>query len=258
VRQIRGSRTIRVASGENPVVGLIGLTVMGVGVWGLICATRLLFAAIGFAFTPPTWSNVPGLAVNILENAICGLMTALAIGIVMAWEKKPGSNLPHPELNAAFWGKVVLFASIGWAVGRVAGAAGTIDLPPAMSNSAYVLFSSDKVPLVMFIDGRLGGPGGTDFLSLAFLFLVLLIMIVMLAVLVGTMLHLALYGVAGMTKGGKAYVSKLISSRIEPNIEVDNDTHPVVVGMQRGFIVGVIIGTCEAVFTTWGAATLIR
>jgi hypothetical protein len=240
-----------------------------VGVWGLICATRLIFAAIGFALTPPTWNTVPGLAVNILENAICGLMAALAIGIILFWGRKPGKltesfvsalfngNLAKPDINAVFWGKVVLSGAVGWTVGRVAGGAGIVALPPTIASSGPVLFGSGKVPLVMFIGGGYGGPGGTDFLPLVFLFVVVFLMIVLLAAVAGTLLHLALYGVAGMTKGGvRAYVLALIKPRAEPGSEPDQSTHPVIVGMQRGFIVGVIVGAFDAAFTTWGAATL--
>jgi hypothetical protein len=62
-----------------------------------------------------------------------------------------------------------------------------------------------------------------------------------------------------MTKGGvKAYVLKLISPRADSTTESEKQTHPVVVGMQNGFVIGVIVGTLEAVFTTWGAVTLHR
>jgi hypothetical protein len=170
-RMIQSRGTQGVAGDQNPIAGIAGLAIMGVGVWVLICAARLILSAIEFAWTVPTWNSVPGLAVNIFENAICGLMAALAIGILQAWGRKPGhltelfvpalfhGGLAQPELNATFWGKVALSSSVGWIVGRVAGAAGMIALPPAMSSSASILFSNHSVPLVIFLGGGLGGPG---------------------------------------------------------------------------------------------------
>src|ERR1043166_744503 len=169
----------------NPFVGFLGLAGVVIGIWALVCAARLILAAISALLAPPDWITVPGLAANIFENAICGLFAGLAIGVLMAWGRKPGNlassflsalfnkNLAQPDLDALFWGRVVLSGVVGWIVGRTAGGVGIIALPSSWSLNAQTILHATNTPLGRFIGGDFGGPGGTDFFPLLFLFVVI-------------------------------------------------------------------------------------
>ena len=240
--QMRSRSTGPVGSDVDPVVGGLSLAAVCVGVWALVCAARLILAAISFALAPPDWITVRGLAANIFENAICGLFAGLAIGIFMAWGRKPGNlgssflsalfnkNLAQPDLDALFWGRVVLSGVVGWIVGRVAGSVGIIALPPSWSLNAQTVLHATNTPLALFIGGGMGGPGGTDFFPLVFLFIVIVLLIIVVALLASVLLHLLLWGVMGMSKGAvKAYVVELLMPRADENGEKPDKVAPVVV-----------------------------
>jgi hypothetical protein len=115
-----------------------------------------------------------------------------------------------------------------------------------------------NMPLVAFIGGGaggFGGSGGLGFWGTLFLFFVVLAMVIIIAVVVGVVLHVLLFGIVGMTKGGvEAYVSRLITRRIPSGrYSTEDKRQPIVIGIRRGFIVGLIMGLFETVFTTWGA-----
>lgn len=254
-----------VGADVNPIVGIAGFAAFGIGLWVLVCVARLVLAAISFAIAPPDWTTVPGLAANIIENAVCGLFAGLVIGGLLAWGRKPdklgesflsalfNKGLAGPDINALFWGRVVLSGVVGWTVGRVAGGVGMIALPPSLSGAAHTVLTASAAPIVLFVGGGLGGSGGTDFFSLLFLFLVLIALVIVVALIASALLHLALWGVMGMTKGAvKAYIVELLKPRIGEDGKPPDKIAPMIIAMERGFVVGVILGVCESVFTTWG------
>jgi hypothetical protein len=188
------------------------------------------------------------------ENAVVGSLGGLATGMAAVWRDEA-----CPRFGPVFWGAALSVGLTGFIVAAFAGAVGALGLPPDISASAHAIFSANAVPIMVFIGGGIQGAGGAGAFSLAFLFVVVLLMIVALALQVAIVLHLVYWLVATRSKGAPAaYFGDLIRTRAPAISQPAEKLRPIIVGMQRGLVVGALLGLAEAAFTTWGAALLVH
>jgi hypothetical protein len=227
---------------------------LGLIVWALACAGQLAAVALSILFSGRSVFAIPGLASNMVENAMFGGLGGLAIGMAAAWP-----DTGRRRLGGVFWGEALSVGLTGLIVAAFAGAVGALALPPDISTAAHAIFNANTVPIMVFIGGGIQGAGGAEGFSLAFLFVVVLLMIVALAIQVAIVLHLAYWVAATRSTGAPAaYFRDLIRTRWPAISQPAVRLRPILVGIQRGLVAGVLLGLAEATFTTWGAATLVH
>jgi hypothetical protein len=133
----------------------------------------------------------------------------------------------------------------------MSGAIGIISFPQFLSDSAGTYFQGDVFPLLTFLGGGFGGPGGDGFWSLLFLILVIILTAILTSLLAGVLLHTVVWALSGGAKAGaKALTMRALSdpSRQESGVE----RHPIVAGIARGALVGVLTGIVQSTFTVLG------
>jgi ABC-type multidrug transport system fused ATPase/permease subunit len=245
--------------GGNPITGLLSLGAFGIFIWGFVCAARIIFSAVSSVLDVISTGWIGDIANNIVLSAIGGALAGLAGVAMRSWPKKPGhttqsfisalfhKGLADPQLEEAFWFKTLLGGIIGAIVGGISGGGGTVNFPQFFSGSTATIIHNRGLAVIGFAGGGFGGPEGGGILSLLFLIVVVLIVAVVVALVAGFVIHLLLYGVAGATKGAtKAYILQILKDK------GPSDNHPIMDGLKRGFIVGMIVGVLQAGFTATG------
>jgi hypothetical protein len=231
------------------VVGAVG--VLSLVAWALICAGQLAAVALSILASDRSVFAVPGLASNVVENALCGGLGGFAVGAA-AWRAKG-----RRRFGALFWGEALSVALTGLLAAAFAGVVGALGLPPGVATSARALFSAGEVPIMVFLSGGMQGPGGAEILELAFLYVVVLLLVAVIAVQVAIAQHLAYWVVARRSKGPlAAFFGDLVRTRPAALGQPAEALQPVSVGLERGLALGLLLGLAEALFTTWGAALL--
>jgi hypothetical protein len=258
-----GTRSVGTStSGNNPISGIIGLAFTALSIWGLVCAARIIFATVSLLLKGLGGGLAATITVNIALSAVAGFFAAVGTEILRQNYRRASKygghfisslfqkRLGESMLDSVFWGRVVIGGCVGLAAGAVNGSMGILNFPQFLWGTAGRIIHESSYPIIAFVGGGFGGPGGTGFFSLAFLVLVIIISAVLAAFLIGFLLHLLMYGIAGMTKGAtKAYLTDILRDQ---SAGEGKDDHPVVAGMRRGFYIGLIVGIIESVFTVLG------
>lgn len=258
---------IGTSTGDNPVAGIVSLGVAGVSIWALVCAARMTISAVGFVLGALANGGPIGLGTNVLQSAVGGAFAGVAIIILRNWSRRHsapiepflsavfGKHLGGPAIDRVFLGRVVLGGFVGFLVGALHGGQGILSFPQFLFQTTADVLSQKTYPIMVLVGGGFGGPGGTGFWSLAFLILVIVVAAVLSGLVIALLVHLALAiatgTLTGSVKGGvKAYVVRLLDDRSDQAALAN--PHPIVSGMARGALVGLIVGVVEAAFTAWG------
>jgi hypothetical protein len=261
------------ASADTGFLGLVGGTisigVAVVSVWGLVCAARITLSGLSLLIDTLTNGGPADIVRALVLNGIGGVLGGVAVVVLRSWARKSGhlsqsfvsalfnKGLAAPRLDGIFLGRVLIGGIVGFLVGLANGAAGFISFPQFLSESGGTeVFHNTVYPIVTFLGGGFGGPGGTDFWALLFLLVVIVAAALLIGVLAGFLLHLVLAGVGGTIKGGtKAYVTKILTERTKG--EKIEESHPIRAGMTRGLFIGLIVGILESIFTILGVVRFV-
>jgi hypothetical protein len=264
-RQIKngGGNTPRRGTIFETIAKPIGLGVVVIGIWALVCAARVTFATISMVFEIFS-SNAPsGLLFNVILSGLSGVFAAAAIAVVRAWPRKPGKleesfvsalfNKGLVNSNGDFLKKAFVYGIIGFLAGGICGAGGMTNFPQFFSDSTAQIFrNASAFPILVFAGGGFGGPDGGGFLALLFLIFVILIISFILGLLAGLIVHLSIAAIAGsVTKGAvKGTITKMLEEKTAD--EENHDPHPFLSGLKRGAWTGLVAGIMQAAFTAWG------
>jgi hypothetical protein len=253
-------------SGDNPIMGALGLVVVGLSVWALVCAVGISYGGI----TLLLGDSIPGLGANIALGGIAGLVAGFSMLKGQNWwvterRASAAASQPTPVSQPAAYkpvtgsqptatkaslprialGKCLVGALIGLLVGAFCALFGCVSFLQDLFGTTADVFTVQQYPVVAFLGGGFGGPAPPPtFWSLLFLFVVLVAIAVLWGLLCGFVVHLLLYGFAGSTAGGlRGYVRSIIS----------DDDRPISTGLERGAFVGLGVGILQGIFTVIGA-----
>src|SRR6266404_1368628 len=268
--QSRGTGSMSTDTGFLGLVwGAISIGVAVVSVWGLVCAARITLSGLSLLIDTLTNGAPADVMKTLVLNGMGGVLGGVAIVVLRSWARKSGhlsqsfvsalfnKGLAAPALDGIFLGRVLIGGIVGFLVGMANGAAGFINFPQFLSESGGTeVFHNTVYPIVAFLGGGFGGPGGTDFWALLFLIVVIIAAALLMGFLAGFLLHVVLAGVGGTIKGGtKAYVTKILTERTVG--EKMEESHPIRAGVTRGLLIGLIVGTLESIFTVLGVVRFI-
>jgi hypothetical protein len=197
---------------------------------------------------------------NVVLSAIAGVFAGIAVAVIRSWPRRTidstapfvsalfTKGLAAPQLDNVFWARALIGGIIGFLVGGASGSSGMISFLQFFSESSSSVMQNSLFPLHTFLGGGFGGPGGTGFFELVFLIIVIIIAAVVIGLFSGLLLQLLLAGLGGAAKGAtKTYIERILEERT-----TDQEPHPIVAGMKRGALVGLLAGVVQAVFTVWG------
>src|SRR5205823_3130241 len=139
---------------------------------GLVSAAGITLSAISNVLQLFTTSN-DIVWNNLILSGFAGIFAGAAIAVLRSIRKKKGHSesfvsalfgggLTRTDFGAAYWGHVLLGGSIGFAIGAINGASGTISFLHSTQDVAAA-FSYQQFAIVTLLGGGFGGPGGTDF-----------------------------------------------------------------------------------------------
>jgi len=208
-----------------------------------------------------------GVLQNVALSAVAGLFAGIGIIVLRSITRKSdissesfvsavlSKGLAAPHWDGIFWERVFVGAFVGIGVGAINGAGGIINFLQLMDGSAQQVLQGSHYPLIVFLGGGYGGPGAGGLLSLLFTILVIILAAIVVGICVGSVFHLAIGALAGMTKGStKALILEGLSERSDKDERAKR--HPirdaVVGGARRGALVGFIAGALESAFTAIG------
>jgi len=202
---------------------------------------------------------------NLVMSGIAGIFAGVAVAVTRAWPKKAGhtsetfvsalfsKGLAAQTLDGVFWERVLIGGIIGLAVGALTGVCGAISV--FSTDAAANVLRDTTFPIVVFLAGGYGGPGGAGFWAILFLILVIILTALLVGLFAGLIVHLCVLALAGMVKGTtKAMVLEGLGEK--SGGETAKKSHPVKAGMVRGMLAGLLTGIVEAIFTTWGVLNL--
>jgi len=200
-------------------------------------------------------STVAGAVVGVVVTAlrvILGRKRAKAEAFTSSLLSK---ELISPLPVSVVVGRILIGALIGIAAGALAGAAGSVSLPQFLDGSADAVVALPSVAIHVLAGGGFGGPGTDGFFSLAFFFLVILVLVLLSGLAAGFLMTVALWAVGGASKGAaKDFVIKVLGDG-GPGVS-SKDEKPIIAGLVRGALIGIIVGLLQAGFTTWAVAHL--
>jgi hypothetical protein len=254
------------SSSSNPIAGIASLAAAVISVWAVVCAARIVLSGVVLLFDALTGPAASAsLAENLVMSGIAGVFSGVAIAMVRAWPKKAGhtsetfvsalfsKGLAAPTLDGVFWERFFIGGIIGLAVGILTGACGAISFLQPEGGAASILQDA-TYPIVAFLGGGFGGPGGTGFWAILFLILVIILTAVLVGFFAGVIVHLSVFALAGMVKGTTKAMT--LQGLEEKSGEPNKKPHPIQAGMIRGMLTGLLNGVVEAIFTAWGVLNL--
>jgi hypothetical protein len=259
----RSSSNTTSRTSQNPIAGLLGLGVVSVSIWGLVCAARVILGAVS-VIVDVLFGTAPSTLIgSVILSAFAGAFAGIALALLRSLRRKPDavsksflSALFNKGLagsfDAGFWGRALISGTVGLLIGAITGASGAISFPQFFNGSASSILSAGSLPLMAFVGGGFGGPGGTGFWSMLFLILVLILMGLIVGILSGLIVHLVVAAAAGATKGAtkEAVLRALEESDEEPQ------PHRIRNGVVRGALTGIVVAILESIFTVWGILAL--
>ena len=262
-RSIRPSGTSVGGGGGNPIVAVLGVAAIGVSIWGVVCATGVAIASISLLLKGLGEGLSAAIVANVVLGGIAGFFAAIATEILRQNGRRVAKHGGHfvsslfqrrlgeSSLDTVFWSRVVIGGIIGLLTGALNGSTGMLSFLQFLWGTAETTIHDPTYPILVLVGGGFGGPGGTGVLSLAFVVLVIIISAIAVALLAGLLVHLLLYGIAGMSKGAiKAYITSILHDQSASRY--NDDKHPVLTGMSRGFVIGLAVGIIESIFTVLG------
>jgi hypothetical protein len=159
-------------------------------------------------------------------------------------------------LDSMFIPSVLISAGIGFVIGGIGGAGGTISLPQFLSGAFHTVINADLYVLAGMAAS--GGAGGFGSDGGVVLFLLLLLVILIQAVVIGILLGIIAYVAAGMIAGlakgaGKGAFRSLVEdgwtagSAGLARVMFGN----AVQGARDGMVTGALVGLMQGIITPW-------
>ena len=160
-------------------------------------------------------------------------------------------------LDSMFIPTVLIGTLIGFLIGCIGGAGGTISLPQFLSGAFHTVINADVYILAAMAAS--GGAGGFGRAGGFGLFLLLLLVILIQAIVIGILLGIIAYVVAGMISGlakgaGKGtfrslveYDGRTAGSAGLGKVMFRNALH----GAREGMVAGALVGLMQGIITPW-------
>lgn len=255
------------------IVVSVGFIVLGLCIILCIIATvlaaSLTMAALSVLIKLITQGMPANVLQNILLSVVAGVFAGIATVIVRSWGRKPGhleksflsalfaKGLEAPPYDEVFLGRVLVGGVVGMFVGLVAGASGVLSIPQVLSGASHEILINTAYPIyetIVNITGGTGGAGGGsefNWFMLIAVAVALIFMALLLGVVSGFVVHIIVSGIAGLMKGTAKEI--IIAVLEEKNKDLgSNNPAPLIVGMLRGLLIGLVSGILMAVSTIWG------
>jgi hypothetical protein len=259
----RSSSHVPNTAPDNPLLGVLGLGVAAFSIWGLVCAARITLGAVSVLVDVFLGAAPSSLLGSVTLSAFAGAFAGIALALLRSLRRKPDAASKSflsalfskgltRSINSGFWGRALISGTVGLLVGAITGASGAISFPQFFNGSASSILSAGSLPLMVFVGGGFGGPGGTGFWSMLFLILVLILMGLIIGILSGLIVHLVVAAAAGATKGA----TKEAVLRILEEPDEKPQPHRIRNGVVRGALTGVVVTILESIFTVWGILSL--
>ena len=206
----------------------------------------------------------PDVLRTLILSGIAGVFAGMAAVTARFWDRVGmeqsfvsalfNGDLERLEVDGIFLGRVILGGAVGMLTGFIAGASGAISFTHLLDGSAFAVLNNPIYPLVGLIAG---GAGGGEFGFFLLLVLAALVaMVIVAGILSGFVVHIILSGIGGLTKGAtKEFIIDVLEEKPQP---AGKEFGPVIEGLVRGMISGVLTGSIMAVCTAWGIFKFLR